>query len=385
MSMPGSPYHGSLRPMSHSNTYKTLSESALVIERNGISKSSVTEEWMVNSQDATLSSGAITNNFQPSIQRNNICDRRLIPAKRRILSFDDRRTNSLPHHYKSRPSSLLNNSGKSEDAVMKQTFNKKSQNNLSEFRKQINTITNWFMTFSDEQRTIAFQNLTPFLGPSQLHYLSNKLPNGNLHALCNRGCSDFLPHLPEQISSKILNYLDPVSLVNASLVCNDWYTIIESSWITWKKLCFLPEWQLSCQANTEQLEKYSMNRNGQCDGGNTHLAKRWKSIFVERFKLRRAWLKGRCHVRTFEGHSGGISCVQFDGSRIVSGSHDKTIRVWNIKTNSKWSVLTLAGHSGEVRCLHLESGGNRLVSGSTDATIKGMFYFNCKACRPLVT
>ena len=77
-------------------------------------------------------------------------------------------------------------------------------------------------------------------------------------------------------------------------------------------------------------------------------------------------------MRTFEGHSGGISCVQFDGSRIVSGSHDKTIRVWNIKTNSKWSVLTLAGHSGEVRCLHLESGGNRLVSGSTDATIKGM-------------
>ena len=75
-------------------------------------------------------------------------------------------------------------------------------------------------------------------------------------------------------------------------------------------------------------------------------------------------------MRTFEGHSEGISCVQFDGSRIVSGSHDKTIRVWNIKTNSKWSVLTLTGHSGEVRCLHLEPGGNRLVSGSTDTTIK---------------
>ena len=40
--------------------------------------------------------------------------------------------------------------------------------------------------------------------------------------------------------------------------------------------------------------------------------------------------------------------------RIVSGSHDKTIRVWNIKTNSPWSVMTLTGHSGEVRCLHLE-------------------------------
>jgi len=96
----------------------------------------------------------------------------------------------------------------------------------------------------------------------------------------------------------------------------------------------------------------------------------WKTVFRERYKLKKSWLGGKCHVRTFEGHSEGISCVQFDGSRIVSGSHDKTIRVWNIKTNSKWSVLTLTGHSGEVRCLHLEPGGNRLVSGSTDTTIK---------------
>lgn len=42
--------------------------------------------------------------------------------------------------------------------------------------------------------------------------------------------------------------------------------------------------------------------------------------------------------------------------------------VWNIRTNSQWSVMTLVGHSGTVRCLHLL--GNRLVSGSTDLTLK---------------
>ena len=31
-------------------------------------------------------------------------------------------------------------------------------------------------------------------------------------------------------------------------------------------------------------------------------------------------------MRTFEGHTGGVSCVQFDETRIVSGSHDKTIK-----------------------------------------------------------
>lgn len=43
-------------------------------------------------------------------------------------------------------------------------------------------------------------------------------------------------------------------------------------------------------------------------------------------------------------------------------------QVWNRRTNTAWAALTLAGHSGTVRCLHLH--GNRLVSGSSDRTIK---------------
>lgn len=53
----------------------------------------------------------------------------------------------------------------------------------------------------------------------------------------------------------------------------------------------------------------------------------WKLVFAERYRLRRNWLKGLCTVRTFEGHTQGISCVQFDDTRIVSGSSDKSIKV----------------------------------------------------------
>lgn len=31
----------------------------------------------------------------------------------------------------------------------------------------------------------------------------------------------------------------------------------------------------------------------------------WKGMFAERFRLQSNWLKGKCHVRTFEGHTQG--------------------------------------------------------------------------------
>ena len=95
----------------------------------------------------------------------------------------------------------------------------------------------------------------------------------------------------------------------------------------------------------------------------------------------------------------GISCIQFDDTRIVSGSWDKTIKVsqgrkltctppwlawmdwwqvWNRRTNTVWAALTLAGHSGTVRCLHLHN--NRLVSGSSDRTIKVSMWRAPYAC-----
>jgi len=50
-----------------------------------------------------------------------------------------------------------------------------------------------------------------------------------------------------------------------------------------------------------------------------------------------------------------------DGKRIVSGNHDKTVKVWDAATGQK--TLTLKGHSGPVNSVSFSPDGKRIVSG----------------------
>jgi len=262
-----------------------------------------------------------------------------------------KRSHSLPHRYKTRNLSLTPTASPTSRPLRQPCYSP------DEFHRGIQAMQSWFRNLDDSQRTLALQSITPFLGASQYHWLSNHLgPSRDLHFLCLDGCQDPFRTFPSLLTTKIIGYLDPITLLRCRKVCQFWRHLFNSEWI-WHQLCHAPKWRLGDSENQAQLERHRLS-GSLC----------WRSVFRERFKLKRSWLRGQCHVRTFEGHSAAISCVQFDMGRIVSGSHDKTIRVWNIKTNSPWSVMTLTGHSGEVRCLHLE--GNRLVSGSVDTTIK---------------
>lgn len=73
-------------------------------------------------------------------------------------------------------------------------------------------------------------------------------------------------------------------------------------------------------------------------------------------------------VRTLTGDLGRIDALAVlpDG-RVVSGSNDKTLRVW--ETGSGQLVKTLAGHTGAVNALAVLPDG-RVVSGSDDTTLR---------------
>eukprot|EP00053_Salpingoeca_punica_P013704 m.123987 g.123987 ORF g.123987 m.123987 type:complete len:441 (+) comp16275_c0_seq1:361-1683(+) len=79
----------------------------------------------------------------------------------------------------------------------------------------------------------------------------------------------------------------------------------------------------------------------------------------------KVWTTDGALVRVLVGHSRGIACLQFRGDYIVSGSSDESIRVWNVETGE--CLRTLVGHRGLIRCLRFDE--SYIITGSYDQKI----------------
>ncbi|XP_033640972.1 uncharacterized protein LOC117301177 [Asterias rubens] len=77
------------------------------------------------------------------------------------------------------------------------------------------------------------------------------------------------------------------------------------------------------------------------------------------------WVKPVKRVRRLQGHTDAVFCLMFDKCRIFTGSMDRSIRIWDIRSGR--SIRKIYGHKGGIRCLQFDS--IRIVSGSWDMTI----------------
>ncbi|KAK3274479.1 hypothetical protein CYMTET_17331 [Cymbomonas tetramitiformis] len=91
-------------------------------------------------------------------------------------------------------------------------------------------------------------------------------------------------------------------------------------------------------------------------------------------------------ISTLEGHSWVVSCCKFspNGKLMATGSWDKTVKVWTMENATKYpvpkghvleyqkpkAILTLKGHSQEVRACQFSRDSTLLASASNDASIK---------------
>src|SRR5947209_4304624 len=75
-------------------------------------------------------------------------------------------------------------------------------------------------------------------------------------------------------------------------------------------------------------------------------------------------------LRILEGHSDRVLSVAFssDGKRAVSGSQDRTVRLWNVGNGKE--LCRLEGHTSLVRSVCLSADGSQALSGSYDGTVR---------------
>ncbi|CAF0756463.1 unnamed protein product [Didymodactylos carnosus] len=215
-------------------------------------------------------------------------------------------------------------------------------------KKPSSSILEWIAQFNQmtsDDRTSAIdlfiQNCSS--DTSQLKYLRNKI-----EPYFQR---DFIQDLPRELALQVLRYLPASDLSRASRTCRVWNEIINDV-LLWKRLC-----------QSQQIQY----KDKPCIFDNLILNP-WKRSYACYQHLKHTWNKGQLpRSKYFRGHEDFvITCLQFDGKRIVSGSDDNTLKIWSVETGE--CEKTLTGHNGGVWCSEMTN--DLVVSGSTDRTIR---------------
>ncbi|KAL4921742.1 WD40-repeat-containing domain protein [Aspergillus aurantiobrunneus] len=103
----------------------------------------------------------------------------------------------------------------------------------------------------------------------------------------------------------------------------------------------------------------------------------WPNLYRQRRRLEDNWAKGRftnfqlphpSHME--EAHRECVYAIQFIGKWLVSGSRDRTVRVWDLNTKRLWH-RPLLGHTKSVLCLQFDPRPSEdiIVSGSSDKNV----------------
>ncbi|KAK3368575.1 WD40-repeat-containing domain protein [Podospora didyma] len=135
---------------------------------------------------------------------------------------------------------------------------------------------------------------------------------------------DFISQLPMELAIQILAQLDAATLTTASRVSRSWHQVSKNQHI-WRE-SFL----------REKTTTFATSGNVKPGTGlgvpAVHPDNDWKEIYRVKGELDKRWKEGKARAVYLNGHSDSIYCLQFDENKIVTGSRDKTIRVWDMRT-----------------------------------------------------
>ncbi|KAH8365418.1 hypothetical protein KR093_000437 [Drosophila rubida] len=247
-----------------------------------------------------------------------------------------------------------------------------------------------FQRWSHAERLVAVDRLIDNCDPSQVRHM--------MQVIEPQFQRDFISLLPRELALFVLSYLEPKDLLRAAQTCRSWRFLCDDN-LLWKEKC--RKAQILTEPSSDRPKRGR-------DGNMPPIASPWKAAYMRQHIIEMNWrsrpvrkpkvlkghddhvitclqfsgnrivsgsddntlkvwsaVNGKC-LRTLVGHTGGVWSSQMSGNIIISGSTDRTLKVWDMDSGS--CVHTLQGHTSTVRCMHLH--GNKVVSGSRDATLR---------------
>ncbi|SGZ51504.1 CIC11C00000001926 [Sungouiella intermedia] len=180
---------------------------------------------------------------------------------------------------------------------------------------------------------------------------------------------DILLSLPLEVLLNILSYLDAKSVLAVSLVCRRWLRLVNNTTL-WRNML------IRDKLVTDELHLYYELVNP------AKLFAEWASpspylselnvaqiLYKKRSIILRRWMDPKYEPSRISvaGHGSNIvTCLHHDEEKVITGIEGKLINVHSTKTGELLRVLK--GHDGGVWALKYFS--NTLVSGSTDREVR---------------
>ena len=154
----------------------------------------------------------------------------------------------------------------------------------------------------------------------------------------------------DELCEKILLYLDAPALAVVEQVSRTWRATVHNN-LLWKKQL---DQRMRNVAIWGMLRKFREPEFNRCNEGQDPTV--WKALYrnfdgdVRRVQTN--WRSGQCAHRKIEAGGNGIYCFQYDDHKIISGSRDNKIKIWDYQTGH--CIRELPGHQGSVLCLQVK-------------------------------
>lgn len=263
---------------------------------------------------------------------------------------------------------LMRASGQS-DEIMPPKANSVAAKNLSP--EELGLIKLWIDQGANDdaarQGEIVWQTLPP--GMNSIYAAS--LTRDGQYAACGRANQIFIYHLP---TGKMIGRLTDASLLHSGVYTQPGVAHLDAV----NALAFSPAGDLLASGGFQEIKLWRRPRNvvarsatlptfpsvfaASRDGG------RFAVATAESHEIQ-VWNRDGILERSLAGHTQSVTALRFtkDGARLVSGSQDQSIRVWNVSDGATLGNLYVAQ---PVNALALASADTQVAVAGTDQAIR---------------